>query len=329
MASTNQLDVGPRAPPPRFLKRLLSASQKGRLTRLMVATDFSMCADLALARALQLPMGEGASLTLFHASRPVPGRGAPGDMSLEGRCLSRVAGAARRRLRAREPVEVKEALRAGDVAPEAASAARALDVELLIAGRPHLMRHHDVTERGASVRGMVRHVEAPLLVVSAHPARPYQRPLVAVDLSEDSRRALELTLRLCPPPVKVTVLHVPEPCTRPELWDTGMTPVEHWLAVRHELEAAARKALSRFLAPYREAGRECEVAIRCSEPLEEALLAEAAETSSDLLALGMSSLQGQALPRELAERVAMRSPCDVLVAKAHGLAGQAGGNRID
>lgn len=328
MASTSQ-DLRPMVTPPRFLKRLLSASQKGRLTRLMVATDFSMCADLALARALRLPVGDGASLTLFHASRPVPGRGAPGDMSLEGRCLSRMAGAARRRLRAREPVEVKEELRAGDVVQEASSAARRLDVELLIAGRPHLMRHHDVTQRGVTVRGLVRQVEAPLLVVSAHPARPYHRPLVAVDLSEDSRRALELTLRLCPPPAKVTVLHVPEPCTRPELWQAGMTSVEHWLVVRHEIESTARKAVSRFLAPYREAGRECEICIRCSEPLEEALLAEAAEQSADLLALGMPAPEGKAAPLELPERVAMRSPCDVLVAKAHGLEEQAGGNRID
>lgn len=329
MASTSQLDLGPMVTSPRFLKPLLTASQKGRLTRLMVATDFSMCADLALARALRLPVGDGASLTLFHASRPVPGRDAPGDMSLEGRCLSRVAGAARRRLRAREPVEVNEEMRAGDVVQEAAHAARRLDVELLIAGRPHVMRHHDVTQRGATVRGLVKQLEAPLLVVSAHPARPYQRPVVAVDLSRDSRRALELTLRLCPPPVKVTVVHVPEPCTRPELWHAGMTSVEHWLVVRHEIEATARKAVSRFLAPYREAGRECEICIRCSEPLEEALLAEAAEQGADLLALGMAPLDGGAPPRELAERMVMRAPCDVLVAKAHGLAERAGGNRID
>lgn len=329
MAGTSQLDAGPVVTPPRFLKRLLHASQQGRLTRLMVATDFSMCADLALARALRLPVGEGASLTLFHAARPVPGRDSPGDMSLEARCLSRVAGAARRRLRTREPVEVKEELRAGEAVEEAASAARRLDVELLIAGRPHAVRVHELTQRGSTVRSLVRQVEAPLLVVGGHPQRAYQRPLVAVDLSEDSRRALELTLRLCPPPVKVDVLHVPEPCTRPELWRAGMTSHEHWFVVRHELEAAARKAVSRFLAPYREAGRECEITIRCSEPLEEALLAEAAERGADLLSLGMAPSLGEAPPDELAERMAMRAGCDVLVAKAHGLVEQAGGARID
>jgi nucleotide-binding universal stress UspA family protein len=319
MASTSELDIGPMVAPPPFLKRLWHASQRGRLTRLMVATDFSMCADLALARALRLPVGEGASLTLFHAARPVPGQGAPGDMSLEGRCLGRAAGAARRRLRAREPVEVTEELRAGEAAPEAASTARRLDVELLIVGRPHVMRSHELTQRGATVRCLVRQVEAPLLVVGAHPARTYQRPLVAVDLSEDSRRALELALRLCPPPVKVDVLHVPEPCTRPGLWHAGMMSVEQWLVVRHELEAAARKAVSRFLAPYREAGRECDISIRCSEPLEEALLAEAVERGSDLMALGMSPAAGEAPSPGLAERMVMRADCDVLVAKAHGL----------
>jgi nucleotide-binding universal stress UspA family protein len=319
MAGTSHLNTGALAAPPPFLKRLLHASQRGRLTRLMVATDFSLCADLALARALRLPVGEGASLTLFHASLPVPGRGAPGDTALEGRCLSRVAGAARRRLRDREPVEVKEELRTGDVVEEAMLAALREDAELVIAGRPHVLRGSDPAQRGAIVRGLVRRLEAPLLVVGTHPANAYRRPLVAVDLSEESRRALELTLRLCPAPVCVDVLHVPVSCMAPELWHAGMTSREHWLAVRQEIEAAARKAVSRFLAPYREVGRECEIAIRCGEPLEQAFLAEAAERGSDLLALGMSPSEGEAAPMGLPERMALRTSCDVLVAKAHRL----------
>ncbi|WP_224362543.1 universal stress protein [Hyalangium versicolor] len=319
MAGASHLDLGPTVTPHPFLKKLLYATQKGRgLTRLLVATDFSMCADLALARALRLPVAEGGSLTLFHAARPVAGAGAPGDLLLEGRCLSRVAGAARRRLRAREPMEVKEELRAGDVVEEVSAVARQQEVELVVVGRPHAVRSHEWTHRGAAVRGMVRRVDAPLLVVGVHPSRTYQRPLVAVDLSEDSRRALELALRLCPPPTVVNVLHVPEPCLTQGLWHAGMTSREHWLAVRQELETAARKALSRFLAPYREAGRECEICIRCSEPLEEAMLAEAADLGADLLAMGMHSSMEQPHPGpRLAEQMVMRADCDVLVAKAH------------
>jgi nucleotide-binding universal stress UspA family protein len=117
----------------------------------------------------------------------------------------------------------------------------------------------------------------------------------------------------------VDVLHVPESCMAQELWHAGMTSREHWLVVRQEIEAAARKAVSRFLAPYREVGRECEISIRCGEPLEQALLAEAADQGSDLLALGMSSSGREAEPLGLPERMAMRVGCDVLVAKAHPL----------
>jgi nucleotide-binding universal stress UspA family protein len=321
MADTSQTESSPTVASPPFLKRLLHASQKGRgLSRLLVATDFSMSADLALARALRLPLGEGASLTLFHAALPVPGLGAPGDMSLEGRCLARVAGAARRRLRAREPVQVKEELRAGEAAEQAAAVARQLDAELVVAGRPHVLwgnEGHELSRRGATVRALVHRLDAPLLVVGAHPARAYQRPLVAVDLSEDSRRALELALRLCPSPVGVDVLHVPEPCLSPALWHAGMTSREHWLSVRQEVEVEARKAVNRFLAPYREVGRECEVSIRCGEPLDEALLAEAAERGTDLLALGMHGLEEGNARAELVEQMLLRAGCDVLVAKAH------------
>jgi nucleotide-binding universal stress UspA family protein len=320
MAGTSHLNSGFGTASPPFLERLLRASQKSRgLSRLLVATDFSMGADLALARALRLPVGEGASLTLFHASQPVPGRGAPGDLSLEERCLKRIAGAARRRLRERGPLEVKEELRAGDAVEEAAAVARQLDVDLVVAGRPHLPRGQELSQRGATVRGVVRQLEAPLLVVGAHPAKAYQRPLVAVDLSEDSRRALELVLRLCPVPVKVHVVHVPEPCLVQGLWHAGMTSREHWLAVRQDVELAARKAVSHFLAPYREVGRECEVSIRCGEPLAEALLAEADERETDLLALGMRSPNQAPSGKGTVEQMVMRAHCDVLVAKAHRL----------
>jgi nucleotide-binding universal stress UspA family protein len=316
MAGTSRSGADPTVAPPPFLEKLLHASQRGRgVSRLMVATDFSMCADLAVARALRLPLSEGGSLTLFHAVHPEAGRG---DSSWEERCLSRVAGAARRRLRTRQPVVVKEELRVGEVAEEATTVAQALGVDLVIAGRPHAARGRELTARGANVRHLVRRLEAPLLVVGAHPVRAYQRPLVGVDLSEDSRRALELVLRLCPAPVGVDVLHVPPPCAGPEPRHAGLDSWEEWLAVRQELEAAARKELGHFLAPYRELGREFTVSLRCGEPLEEALVEEAVERRSDLLALGMQEDSGAALPVPgLVERVVMRARCDVLVAKVH------------
>jgi nucleotide-binding universal stress UspA family protein len=305
---------------PLWVEQLRHVNAKARgLTRLLVATDFSMSADLALARALRLPWGEGATITLLHVARPVPGRAPSGDILLEGRCLNRVAGAVRRRLSLRAPghMQVKEELRTGEPVEEVSQVARQLEVELVIAGRPYTARGQEPTVRGSTVRGLVCRLDAPLLVVGAHPARAYQRPMVAVDLSEDSRRALELALRVCPAPVGVDVLHVPEPSRVPGLWQEGMTAHEHWMAVRQDMETAARKALSRFLAPYREAGRECEVLIRCGAPLEEALLEEAVERGTDLLAVGMRAAAEEQPRSALAERLVMKASCDVLVARPH------------
>ena len=50
MAGTSRMEQGPSFTPPSFLRRLMDATQKGRgLTRLMVATDFSMSFDLTPA----------------------------------------------------------------------------------------------------------------------------------------------------------------------------------------------------------------------------------------------------------------------------------------
>jgi nucleotide-binding universal stress UspA family protein len=161
-------------------------------------------------------------------------------------------------------------------------------------------------------RELVRRVGAPVLVVVPHPVRPYQQPLVAVDFSPDSRRALELTLRLCPAPLRVGVVHVFTPPE--EGLEPGPDGVIERLLRESEAERAARAALGHFLAPYREAGREFALYVRGGELLEE-LLDEATYQGVDLLALGMGPASEVEPPGPaLAERV-LGVECDVLVAK--------------
>lgn len=275
------------------------------LHRLSVATDFSLRSDFALARALQLPLGVDATLELLHVSPPGRDEEEPGVGEVVERCLRRAAGSVKRRLRAREPVGVREVVRVGEPVAEMEAYIQEACPELLVVGRPQLTPERTL-RADSMVRAMVRRVGTPLLVVVPHPARPYQRPLVAVDFSEDSRRALELTLRLCPAPVLVGVIHVYQSQPRGD-------GAEAWTArlLREQAEErAARGALGRFLAPYREAGRSFETFVREGEP-GEALLAEAAEMGADLLALGMRSGREAAL----VERVLGAVGCDVLVAK--------------
>lgn len=282
------------------------------LHRLEVATDFSLSADFALARALRLPLGTEATLGLLHVRMP-DGQEAQGVRVPVERCLRRTVLSARRRLRGRGDVTVREAVCAGETAAEMDAWARHARADLVVVGRPHVTRARALRD-DSTVRALVRRVGAPLLVVVPHPVRAYERPLVAVDFSEDSRRALELTLRLCPPPTRVDVLHV---FTWREAREGNGAETQMARVLREQAaERAARGALGHFLAPYREAGREFEVYVREGSS-EETLRSATEALGTDLLALGMGGACGEALPEGpgLAERLLGAVDCDVLVAK--------------
>lgn len=270
--------------------------------RVAVATDFSLRAEYALARALRLPLSEGATLGLVYvrAAREAQGVRVPVE-----RCLHRSANAARRRLRARADVEVREAVRVGGLVPQLDAWVHEARTELLLVGRPHV-RPRQALPEDSTVRALVRGVGTPVLVVVPHPARAWQRPLVAVDFSPDSRRALELTLRLCPPPTCVDVVHVFAP---PQGWGNAAQTVAERVWREREAERTARASLLRFLAPYREAGRDFELHVRAGQPLEE-VLDEASFLGVDLLAVGMTGPGHSGLVERL-----LATESDVLVAK--------------
>jgi nucleotide-binding universal stress UspA family protein len=274
------------------------------LRRLGVATDFSLRSEFALARALRLPLGAEAALGILHVRAP-DGPQAQGVRVPVERCLRRAVGAARRRLRAREDVEVHEAVRVGEPGAETDAYVREARSEVVVVGRPHVTAERAL-RADSTVREMVRRVGAPVLVVVPHPVRPYGQPLVAVDFSADSRRALELTLRLCPPPTRVGVVHVFS--FRDSGPGNGADTLMARLLREQEAERAARVALGRFLAPYRETGRDFEPSVRGGEPVG-GLLGEVEERGADLLAVGLGGRWA------LAEGLLGAVDCDVLVAK--------------
>ena len=285
----------------------LARGQRG-LSRVVVGTDFSLRSEFALARALRLPLGHGSLFCVLHVAPGSDGEG--GALSGE-RCLRKAVVSVCRRLRNRVDVDVQEALQQGDPVDVTSTVSLALAAELVVLGRPHVTYPvHELAEDSV-VRRMVRRLGASVLVVVPHPVRAYGRPLVAVDFSRESRRALELTLRLCPAPAPVDVLHVADTGEEEAALRRAQAPAEQWLRLRQEREQQARVALGRFLAPYRETGRELEVRVRCGEPAE-GILAEASERGSDLLALAMSSLEART---PLTEQVLARAGCDVLVSR--------------
>lgn len=288
----------------------LLRAQRG-LKRVVVALNFSLPSEFALARALRLPLAQGAALSVLHVSPPLDGHHGP-DGTLAGeRCLRRAVTSACRRLRQRPDVDVREELRTGDAPRVAAELVKEQGAEVLVVGRPSMKYPAESLPDACMVMRLVREVDTSVLVVVPHPVRVYHRPLVAVSFSRESRRALELTLRLCPSSTPVEVLHVADTCEEEAALRQRHAPLEDWFRLRQEREGAARMALGRFLAPYRETGRELGIRVRTGAP-QEGILAESLERDSDLLTLGMSSaLPGPAL----IQRVLGHSRCDVLISR--------------
>ncbi|AFE07579.1 hypothetical protein COCOR_07509 [Corallococcus coralloides DSM 2259] len=282
----------------------LLRAQRG-LRRVAVGLDFSLQSEFALARALRLPLAHGAAFSVLHVSPPVDGHTGPDGAVGGEQCLRRSVTSAAKRLRQRPDVDVREELRTGDAPHEAAELAKDQGVEVLVVGRPHLPQPAKPLPDDALVMRLVREVDASVLVVMPHPGRVYHRPLVAVNFSRESRRGLELTMRLCPVSTPIEVLHVVE------LREDESAPLAEQLRLRQEREDAARRALVRFLAPYRETGRVMEIRLRFGNPCE-CILAEARECDSDLLTLGMSSANP---PTALTEGVLRHSRCDVLISR--------------
>lgn len=288
----------------------LLRAQRG-LKRVMVGVDFSLQSEFALARALRLPLAHGAAFIVLHVSPPLDGHSGP-DGTLAGeRCLRRSVASAVRRLRQRPDVDVREELRTGDAPHVAAALAKDEGVEVLVVGRPHPTYPAKPLPDTSVVMRLVREVDASVLVVVPHPGRVYHRPLVAVNFSRESRRALELTMRLCPASTPIEVLHVVDLREEDAAAPGQAAPLAQWLRSRQEREDAARTALGRFLAPYRETGRALEPRVRMGDPME-CIHAEAIERDSDLLTLGMSTANP---PSPLTEGVLARSDCDVLISR--------------
>ncbi|RKH03684.1 universal stress protein [Corallococcus sp. CA053C] len=302
--------VSSRSGPPLLPEGLLRA-QRG-LKRVVVGLNFSLQSEFALARALRLPLAHGAALSVLHVSPPLDGHRGPDGTVVGARCLRRAVTSTCRRLRQRPDVDVREELRAGDAPRVASELVKEQGAEVLVVGRPSLMKYPVAPlPDTCMLMRLVREVDTSVLVVVPHPGRVYHRPLVAVNFSRESRRALELTLRLCPPSTPVEVLHVVDTREEEAALQREDAPLDRWFRLRQEREDAARVALGRFLAPYRETGRELGIRVRTGNP-EEGILAESLERDSDLLALGMSSVS----PRPtLIQGVLGHSRCDVLISR--------------
>lgn len=284
------------------------------LSRVLVAMDFAPPSACALARALQLPLQEGAEILLVHA---LPAKATLGGWRDEEEARARhtleKAVHHTREERAKGPGGVRGLLVRGTLGETLTHAARDFGAELVVLGRPRRPGSLLARMRERVAGGLIESLPTALLVVGLPPVCTYRRPLVAVDFTAASRHALEATLRLCPGVSHVAVLHDYDASYELVLHQSAAS-TSRLLEYRREAKAQARAELHRFLAPYRDAGIHFDELV-CSGEASASILEIAQEQHADLVAVGrhIRSWLGQLVRPHVAQQVVRESICDVLI----------------
>ncbi|MFQ3595637.1 MAG: universal stress protein, partial [Sphingomonadaceae bacterium] len=273
---------------------------------IMVGMDFSPQADRALRRATLLARATGARLCLVHAcdrEEPQP----PATLS---EAKERLAGMARA-LDA-EGLDADTACLAGS--PEAAlpPAALAHGADLLVLG-PHRQQPLKDLFVSATAGRILRRSEVPVLLSLGVPAGPWQRILVASDLSDSSAHALALVGREAAlHSGELRLFHAFEPLPHGFMTTSGMTVQER----QDEIAALRRKAEKGLAAQAEAAG--LGAAERQVQPLlhgpAESILQAAADMRADLVVVGTRGASGleRFILGSVADAVLRQASMDVL-----------------
>lgn len=282
--------------------------------RVLVCTDLSPGAQLALTRAVRLPLARGARLDLVHvipevtvSARPVRDA-ARRALERQQRKLTALARAARR-----ADLVIESRLLAGVPAAELASAAGRLRPGLIVVGRRSRPRARDVL-LGSTAARILRRVDAPVLVVAAPARGPYRRVAVALDLERDAPAVAGLAARMPTGRQVVTAIHA---FTAPF---EGLLYVDQSAQIRDvycgTVRDEARAQLSKIVARVSVDDITWKTVVKSGSPRSVILRAASAE-AAELLVVGTHARGsvGRLFLGSVAEDVVREAPCDVLVCR--------------
>ena len=286
---------------------------RDNLKNVLVASDFSPRADLALPRAWRIAAEHNAALVALHVAEPVGGPGVPsaawellGDTPEEAQ--QRFGREAEMLLQrqldhnpAPRPSSVTSRTRVGRPFSEIVEASREYSAELIVLGAHghHFLRNLLL---GTTAEKVVRVSDRPVLVVKKKSAHPYRRILVAVDFAEASRAALMFARRLAPR-AAIAVMHAYEISYEGRL-RIADTTTEKLMAMRQNHERTLEQKLRDFVHAAEMDPDTVTRLVRQGYP--GAMIAPVAtELRADLVAVGTHGRSG--LPRMLLGSVAERA----------------------
>lgn len=292
------------------------------LARIVVATDFSDTAALALDRAIEIATRHQSEIALVHAMQPEMPPIASPEMLLippdfenlvEEACLEGLRHSAARVREAGIPVT--EHLERGRAATRIAAAADALAADLILIGtRGNTGFKHLLL--GSVAEEVVRIAQRPVL--SVHPAderpiEPVRRLLFPTDFSAASDQALAVASRLLIGSVETKILLVHSYHITPSIiplsgfrGDVVPLFVDNAQHLAEQLTKPSEIAL-------RERGFQVETLVERGDP-SEIVIDLASEHDADLIVMGTRghSKIRQMLLGSTAERVVGNAPCPVL-----------------
>ena len=295
---TTAVPTGPRAP----------------LGGIVVGIDPSPHSRQALDRAVRIPLQLGASLDLVYAIDDERYSAIAAHREGEARqLLDEARASAERFLPSAGMHDAVTSFAWGTPFAVIADRAHHERAELVVVGRHGERRFRDLVI-GSTAERVIREGSVSVLVVAAPPETAYRRPLVAVDMSDSSRLALELAARICDPNLDaIDVLHVISMPSRLHVSGGGLVPALE--RRRDEVEQSVRAELLTFLGTV-DAGVRWYITVKFGEP-RAVILDEAKQRRADVLALGTKGRTGLArvLVGSVAEGVIRGAACDVLVAR--------------
>lgn len=223
------------------------------IRRILVATDFSPGAAVAVDRAVQLARAHGAALDVLHvfdvsAWHSLKGVfdaqrltvDPPPDLATKQR-LSDVAA----KLAADAGLEVRAHFTTGKAAERIVALARERGCELVVVGARADLGWLGL---GGTASKVVFAPSCPVLTVRLNAALPYERVLIAVDLREGSLQASQFALRLLPD-AHHHALYAVDPALDRDLWIGGLGE-EHIRVLHDSMRARARAELGQLAGSF-------------------------------------------------------------------------------
>lgn len=288
------------------------------IQRILVATDFSEHARLALNRAARLARQHGAALELIYAAPlPLPTPVWGGDLGIgAGVDAAEVVQAGTRHLEklaasVRERFGVEPALRCEPRAPVPLLRARCEDwkPDLLVIGATG---EGAIARRlfGSTAQSIVRGSTVPVLVVRTAAEQDYGDLLAATDFSEDAQRAIQVARALAPAAdlTLFSALDLPSVDAAPLLGLDPATREANLARAGKQVEASLRILASELGLP------EARICVRTGRASHE-LPGVVESLGADLLCLGAHG-KGRiesALLGSTSLHAAAEAGCDVLV----------------